>query len=111
MYQTVYRFFYISMLCGDAMKSVNETKRTYVLKPWDEVRGKIQNLEIKNKSAILRFFGGTIINLGMTTVEIQKKLMNAIGKKVHILRTDIVNKEYCIKIFEENEEKNHIFGG
>jgi hypothetical protein len=83
--------------------------RTQILEPWEEACGEVQNIEIENESVFLKFTGGTIINLTMPSEEIVKRLTDAVGKKVNILRTDIIGKEYCLKISEENRGKNHTF--
>ena len=83
--------------------------RTQILEPWEEARGEVQNIEMENESVFLKFTGGTIINLTAPSEEIVKRLTDAVGKKASILRTDIIGKEYCLKISEENREKNHTF--
>lgn len=85
------------------MISTTDTKRTYTLKPWDEARGKVQNLEIENNSVFLKFTCGTIINLTMPSEEIVERLQSVVGKEISILRTDIVGKECLIKIEDANE--------
>lgn len=81
--------------------------RTQLLEPWEEARGEVQNIEMKNESVFLKFTGGTVIQLTTPSEEIARELMDAVGKKVNVLRTDIIGKEYCLKISEENRGGNH----
>ena len=80
---------------------MNVTQSYYTLKHWEEARGKVKDIEEKNNLILLEFVGGTKIKINTPSEEVANMLMNSICKNVQILRTDIMDKEYCVKIFEE----------
>lgn len=51
---------------------------------WEEVGGRLENVEVKDDSCIARFSWDSIT----LPVELQEKLENLIGRREAILRTD-----------------------
>jgi len=90
-------YFILLMLFSDVLN------KNYIheLKPWEECAGKLLNITQVNNLIILSFNSGINICFIGTDSELINKLKESVGKTISILKTDIVGKEYLLKIFGE----------
>ena len=79
---------------------INEANRDCIheLKDWEEAVGFLQNIEIGKDTIILEFLSGMKIRIFEKRKEFINKLKTGIGKKVSLLKTDLVGKEHCLII-------------
>lgn len=89
-------------------KNIIKDQEIHRLCAWEEAAGRLQSVDIDGRLVILSFRSGMKISLVGPEQDLVKKLENAIGETVNVLRTDITDKEYCIKIF--NDIKKNIDG-
>jgi hypothetical protein len=96
--------FSLFILCLILNIITDNVKKDYIydLKPWQECAGELISVIHENNSTIISFTNKMQVRCYGLSEEILDKLKNSIGKTVNILKTDVFQKEYCIKIFENS---------
>ena len=97
---SVYKLL-LYLIVLEILYNVSKRDHIYELQPWEENAGILKNVDMYNISVVLCFFSSITNHLVGIKHQTIRKLKNAIGKTVNILRTDIIGKEYCLKIFDE----------
>jgi hypothetical protein len=77
----------------------NQIDANYWLQHWEEAVGPLEKIEMEN--GLLKVVIGKIILI--LPLEMEDKLRPLIGKRIGILRTDILGKEYLVRRVPEKK--------